>query len=204
MNSFLTIAGLVLASGESRRFGRSNKLLARLGGEPIVRRTTRAYLDADTQPVFVVVGYQATAVSAALDGLAVRLIPNPDFTEGQSASLRHGIEALGDVAGAVIGVGDQPLLTPNVIRNLMSVYRMGEASIVAPRYAGRRGNPVLFDRSLFSELAGVSGDQGGRSVIADHQDMVAWVDVPDPAIGTDVDSRDEYRRLRARIDGGKG
>lgn len=190
------VAGLVLASGESRRFGRSNKLLAELGGETIVRRTVRAYAEAGLDSVAVVVGFQAAAVAAALDGLGVKLVPNPDYSEGQSAALRHGIAAVRGADAALIGVADQPFLTPDVVRGLAHEWRRSGARIVAPRYAGRRGNPVLFSSELFDELEAVRGDVGGRPVITAHPDMVTWVDVDDARIGADVDSPEEYRHIR--------
>lgn len=199
------VAGIVLASGMSHRFGQENKLLAPVDGEAVIRRTVRAYVGADLAPVLVVVGYQAEHVTKALAGLEVELILNPDFGEGQSRALVHGVRALpGTTRAAVIGVGDQPLLRLEVVHRLVERFAQEGPLIVAPRYRGQRGNPVLFERSLFSELLTVEGDQGGRPVIERHAKEVVWIDVDDPCSGLDVDSIQDLEALRVVTSGGEG
>jgi molybdenum cofactor cytidylyltransferase len=194
----LAIGGIVLASGLSKRFGSRNKLLMPVGGVAIVRRTVEAYLGAGLDPVVVVIGNDSQAVGAALSGLSVIRVENPDFREGQSRALVRGVRALPvAISAAIIGVADQPFLTPTVIERLATSYREFRAHVVAPRYDGRRGNPVLFDRSLFPELMMVEGDQGGRGVLDQHQKEIVWVDVPDAHAGIDVNTEEDYRKLVA-------
>jgi molybdenum cofactor cytidylyltransferase len=183
------IAGIVLASGMSTRFGESNKLLASVGGVPVVARTAQAYVDAGVAPLIVVVGHDAREIEQALVHLPVRCVLNPEFHLGQSRALVRGIHELTeDIDAAVIGVADQPLLTGTIIRSLVRRYRLDRPLIVAPRYAGRNGNPVLFSRQLFGELLQVEGDQGGRVVLQRHRDAVAWVDIDDERAARDVDT----------------
>jgi molybdenum cofactor cytidylyltransferase len=187
----------------SRRFGQQNKLLARVQGEPIIRRTVRAYLEAGLVPVLVVMGHQAERVTHALVGLDVLMVANPDFHEGQSRALMRGIRALpGAVNAAVIGVGDQPLLQPDVVRRMIARFVEDGSLIVAPRFGGQRGNPVLFGRSLFAELLTVEGDQGGRPVIERHAAEVVWLDVEDPRSGLDVDTIQDLEALRTAAPNG--
>jgi molybdenum cofactor cytidylyltransferase len=173
----------------SRRFGAANKLLADVAGESVVRRSARAYVDGGLDPVMVVVGHEAEAVHQAVAGLPLRIVHNPEYEQGQSRALVHGIAALpGSVAAAVIGVGDQPWLQPGTIARLVETWRRTGVPIVAPRYSGERGNPVLFARSLFAELMDVTGDVGGRPVIQRHRDEVLWVPIPGTIQACDVDT----------------
>jgi molybdenum cofactor cytidylyltransferase len=180
----------------SRRFGERNKLLVPVGGAPVVARTVRAYLGAGLDPMLLVVGYQARQIAVAVSDLPVVTVFNPDFEEGQSRALVRGVRALpAETAAAVIGVADQPLLTGQVVGDIVAAHRSTGARLVAPRYAGRRGNPVLFERSLFLELLEVTGDQGGRPLLERYRDEIVWVDVPDARLGADVDTLDDFEAL---------
>lgn len=183
------VAGLVLASGMSQRFGATNKLRATIGGVSLLERTVQAYVGAQLRPLLVVVGHEAQAIELSLQRLPVRFVPNPDYELGQSRALVRGIKALSDdIDAVVIGVGDQPFLTADIIRSLLDRYERDRPILVAPRYAGQRGNPVLFDRKLFPELLEVEGDQGGRSVMQRHSASIAWVEVADDLAAHDVDT----------------
>lgn len=190
------IAGIVLASGSSRRFGTANKLVLSVDGQPIVRRVVSAYLHAQLSPILVVVGHDADAVVERLADLPVTPVHNPDYSLGQSRALVRGVEALPEqIAAAVIGVADQPFLSGAIVRRLVATFRQTGAPLVVPRYGGRRGNPVLFDRALFPELRSVTGDRGGRVVLERHKEAAIWVDIQDPSAAQDVDTVEDYRRL---------
>lgn len=181
----------------STRFGSSNKLLVHVGGVAIVERTARAYLESGLDPILVVVGHDAANIQRVLAGLPLRCIENTEYQLGQSRALFHGISALpAGIDAAVIGVADQPLLSRSIIRSLADRYLHHRPPIVAPRFAGRNGNPVLFDRELFRELLQVVGDQGGRGVMKRHRREVVWVEFEDERVGCDVDTPDDLEELR--------
>lgn len=189
-------AGIVLAAGSSTRFGTGNKLLATVEGTPLVRRTVRAYVEAGLYPVLVVTGYQETEIRHSLSGMAIQFVHNERFREGQSTSLHSALDSLPlSCQAAVIGVGDQPYLTPAVVRELVATFNLVAAPLVVPRYAGNRGNPVVFDRSLFAELRAVSGDVGGRPVLKRHEHEVHWIDFTDAQFGADVDIPEDIEHL---------
>lgn len=173
----------------SHRFGDSNKLLVEVGGSSVVRRSALAYEEAGLEPVVVVVGYQADAVRQSLTGLKVTVINNPEYEQGQSRALVRALGSLPDDTGAaVIGVGDQPWLRSATVNLLAETWQRMRAPIVAPLYDGERGNPVLFARSLFGELAQITGDIGGRPVIRKYLDDVVWVPIPDALQAADIDT----------------
>jgi molybdenum cofactor cytidylyltransferase len=188
------IAAIVLAAGASRRFG-AQKLLAELHGKPVIRWTVEHMVDSGVDDVIVVLGRDRDKVKDALDGLAVRFVVNENFSAGLSASLRSGVQALtADTNAAVIALGDQPTIECSVVDTLIEHYRSNGKPIVAPAYHGMRGNPVLFEASLFSELESVRGDFGAREVIARDPLRVATVCIDcDPP--EDVDTEEELERL---------
>lgn len=181
------IAGVVLAAGASRRFG-SQKLLVPVGGVPLVRRSVERLLETSLDEIIVVLGSDAPAVAAVLAGLPVRTITNVAYATGVSSSLRAGVDALGSATkAALVALADQPGVGADIVDRLIERYRAGGSPIVAPLYRGGvRGNPVLFDCSMFDELRAISGDEGARSVIARDPGRVALVAFPEAMPG-DVD-----------------
>jgi molybdenum cofactor cytidylyltransferase len=183
------VGGALLAAGTSSRFGDRNKLLATHEGKPLVRHAAETLLAAGLDPIVVVVGHEAERVRDALGDMPVEFVRNPSYESGQATSVRTAIEALRDregVEAAVIALGDMPFVEPATIDALVAAYAAGVGDALAPAHDGRRGNPVLFDRRFFDELAGVEGDTGGRGVLL-GSDSAALVAVPDPGVRRDVD-----------------
>jgi len=174
------IAALVLAAGAARRFG-AQKLVASVHGTPLVRASVERVLGVGPEFVIVVVGHDADQVRRALIGLPVEIVVNPRPDDGLSSSLRIGVEMLPSNAEAVlVALGDQPMDHDEIMPALVARFAMGSASIVAPRYLGVQGVPVLFARELFAELAALTGDVGARSVVVRDPSRVAYVDFDFP------------------------
>lgn len=188
------IVGVMLAAGAARRMGRPKQLLV-IDGRPLVRRAAEQALAAPIAELIVVTGAAASAVEDALAGLAVRCVFNPEYALGQSTSLRVGVMAAPLPYDALLLLlGDQPFVDPSVVVRLIAAWRAGAGAIVAPGYAGQRGTPVLFDRTVVPELLSVRGDQGARAVIATDPARVAVVPIDDPRAAVDIDTRDDYLR----------
>ena len=198
------VAALVLAAGRSTRFGSSNKLLADLGGEPVVKRTVRAVLASEVASVIVVTGHMADEVRDALKGLKVSFADSPNYRAGLSASLKAGLAALPRGIDAVlVALGDMPGVTGRDIDRLIAGLAPKEGrSIVVPVADGKRGNPVLFAAHLVGELGEVEGDAGAKHVIGRHGEEVAEVEVGSDRIFADVDTPEALERVR-RGGGGK-
>jgi molybdenum cofactor cytidylyltransferase len=192
------IAGVLLAAGRSQRMGQP-KLLLPWRGEPLVRFMARQALQTRLDELVVVVGHRAEHVIAALDGLPLKIVRNEHFLDGQSTSLSTGIGAVSPAtSAALVLLADQPLLKPATIDALIDRYLTARPLIVAPRIEGRRGNPVLFDRTLFAALQTITGDQGARSVLKAHEHAICWVDTTDGGILLDIDTPETYSQLVER------
>lgn len=189
------IAGVLLAAGGARRFG-SQKLVQPLDGCPLVRHAAES-LAAETEMLVVVVGNDADAVGAAVGDVATQIVENTAWSNGLATSLRAGISSLGpDIDAAIVCLGDQPRIDRQVIRRVIAEWRESGLPIVSARYRGARGHPVLFDKSVFSELGTVEGDAGARMLIERDAARVGFVDV-DAAVPGDVDSPDDLMLLEA-------
>jgi molybdenum cofactor cytidylyltransferase len=190
------VAALVLAAGRARRFG-AQKLVAPLGETTVIGAVVDAVRASGVEYVVGVTGPSGEAVRSAV-ACAVTWAENPDPARGMSSSVAAGIAALPPNVGAVLVVlGDQPTVSPGVVRRLVETWRLGGGPIVAPSYRGVRGNPVLFDRSMFAMLAALEGEGGARDLIASDQSRVALVEVSE-APPMDVDTPSDYGELLRR------
>jgi molybdenum cofactor cytidylyltransferase len=196
------VAAVVLAAGRSTRMGGPNKLLADIGGRPMVRIVTEQVVGSRARPVIVVTGHQRDRVEAALSGLAVTFVHNPDFADGLSTSLKAGIAALpGDVDGAIVCLGDMPQIDAKLIDRLIGAFDPERgALVVVPTIAGKRGNPVVWSRRFFPDLASIEGDVGARHLIAGYQEAVVEVPTGNAAL-IDVDTPDALDAVKAEIEG---
>jgi molybdenum cofactor cytidylyltransferase len=185
------VAALVLAAGRSSRFrnaggAEETKLVAMLGGKPIVLRVVEAALASRARPVIVVVGHARGAVEAALGGLPVTIVFNPDYATGLASSLRTGLTAApADAGGALVLLGDMPNVEARLVDALIGALEARpNAQAIAPAEGGRRGNPVLLGRRLFERARRLEGDEGARRLLASLKESEV-VEI-DPPPGSDV------------------
>lgn len=199
------IAAVVLAAGRSTRMagaaGDRHKLLEPVAGEAMVRHAVLAALASQAAPVIVVTGHNGDAVTAALAGLDVAVVHNPNYRDGLATSVAAGVAAVGAADGALFLLADMPRVSSHVIDRLIAAYSPADdREIVVPTHGGRRGNPVLWGRRLFAELSALTGDAGGRRLLDRHPAALVEVDVGTPAIFLDIDTPEALDQLRAEID----
>jgi molybdenum cofactor cytidylyltransferase len=196
------IAALVLAAGRSTRMGAVNKLIAEIGGKPLVRIAAEQALASRADPVIVVTGHEREKVEAALKDLPVRLAHNPDFAEGLGTSLKAGIAAVPDNAdGVIVCLGDMPQVNSVLIDQLLAAFDPGKgALVVVPSIDGRRGNPVVWSRRFFSDLMQIQGDVGARHLIGNYAEAVVEVPVAGGAALVDVDTPESLKAVKAEIE----
>jgi molybdenum cofactor cytidylyltransferase len=205
------VGAVVLAAGASTRMGATKQLL-RLGERTVLERTLGNVRGADVAETVVVLGAAAAAIEREIDFAsmgAVRVVVNAEYESGMASSLRVGLAALGPaVDGALIVLGDQPLVRGETLGRIIECYRVTgdrlrvtadrsqSVEIVIPMYGERRGNPVLLDRGVFEEAMALEGDVGCRAIFGRHAAGIVTVDVDDPGILVDIDSKEDYARVR--------
>jgi nicotine blue oxidoreductase len=179
----VTVAGLVLAAGEGRRFG-GPKALVLLDGERLVDRAVRTLREAGLGTAYVVQGAAPLTVPGA------EVVDNPGWAEGMGSSLRAGLTAVAsDVTAVVVLLVDQPGLTPAAVRRVVDAAGPSpEDAVVVASYDGRRGHPVLLGRRHWTEAcASAVGDVGARDFLAARSADVVEVACDDVASGEDID-----------------
>jgi molybdenum cofactor cytidylyltransferase len=200
------VAGVVLAAGRGTRMGSRDKLLVEVDGRPLVAAAVDAALASRLDPVVVVVGHRSDAVRAALGDLPVTIIENPDYRDGLSASIRAGVTALPPgFDGVAILLGDMPRVRSSHIDSLVSAFAPADRrAICVPTYAGSRGNPVLWGADYVSELQRLTGDIGGRTLLARYAEHVREVEMPDAGVLVDVDQPGDLATLLGKETSGGG
>lgn len=192
------IAAVVLAAGMSTRMG-SNKLVADIRGEPLIRHVVRSVEASAARPIVVVTGHDRERIGAALAGTEAALVHNPAYKDGMSTSLRVGVNAVTESDGAIVLLGDMPAVSGALIDRMISAFDPANAgAICVAVHRGRRGNPVLFARRFFPELRELSGDVGARSIVGKYPDLVCEVEADNEAPLTDLDTRDDLERYLHR------
>ena len=196
------VAALVLAAGRSTRMGAVNKMLAEIGGKPLVRIAAGQAVASHAHPVIVVTGHEREKVEAALNGLPVRFVRNADYAEGLGTSLKAGIAAVPEEADAVVVcLGDMPQVDAALINRLIAAFDPERgALVVVPSIDGRRGNPVVWSRRFFHDLMTIQGDVGARHLIGNYAEVVVEVPVAGEAALTDVDTPESLLAVKAEIE----
>jgi molybdenum cofactor cytidylyltransferase len=191
------VSGVVLAAGPSRRFGDSPpKQLLRIGGVPLVRRIVERAAASRLREVLVVVGKAADEVVTSCAGLQVEFVRNPRYAQGQSLSVKLGLAAIDPTSrGAMFIPVDQPGLSVELLDSMIERYLETGGPIVVPTYAGQRGAPVIFDRSLFEELGKIEGDTGGRQLFARHAAGIVELPLDSELALRDLDTMEDLEEL---------
>ncbi len=189
------VSAILLAAGAGSRFG-GEKLLATYGGRPLIEASLSNLADAPVDETVVVVGDGAGRIRAACEPYGLGVVENPDWAEGISTSVKAGLRALGPgTRAAIVLLADQPLVGAGTVGRLLAAFE-GGARVAAATYGGELRNPVLFSREVWPLLmTELSGDEGARSFLRRHPELVTRVPcdgVGDPA---DVDTAEDLRRL---------
>ncbi len=201
MATSASFAAIILAAGRSRRMGAENKLLADLGGAPLVARTLANAAASQARPLIVVTGHMADEVGAAIGAAAATIVHNRGFADGMASSLQAGLAAVPPEAdGALILLGDMPLISPTMIDRLIGeAQARPDAPAAVLTVGGEWAHPVLLRRRLFADVAALGGDAGARRLLSQRADILT-VAVDDPRCLMDADDPAALAAIRARFE----
>ncbi|MFI8744779.1 NTP transferase domain-containing protein [Pseudomonas sp. NPDC077186] len=191
----LAVAALMLAAGYSRRFG-ADKRRATLADGRSLLSASLALPCAALDEVWLVLRPDETPAELGLPA-SVRIVQDPASAQGMGHSLAAGARRLlaeSSAQAVAIFLADMPSIRRDSLDTLLA--QADAERILLPSYGGSRGHPVLFGRRLWPQLAALSGDTGARSVIQHNPDAVRIVALDDPGLVLDVDTAEDWQRLR--------
>lgn len=190
------VGAVILAAGQSRRMGDTNKMTLKVNGESMVNHAIKAAIKSGCETVVVVTGHEAEAVREVSEPLEVKYVHNPSFEVGLSTSLAAGVgELSGQVTHALILLGDMPLVDQGVVEKLLLQSRKNPNSIIVATASGKRGNPVIWPADCFDEMQAIEGDTGARHLIGMHEHRVIEVEIGEAA-GLDLDTPASVKQFR--------
>ncbi len=200
----MIICAIVLAAGESRRMG-SQKLLLPFGRTTVMGHVVDELLRSDLDAVYVVVGHEGNRISEELSRRSVTLVTNPDYRLGMLSSVRCGLWALPQQCDkALVVLGDQPAITSELANQMIQSFRATDKGILVPLYRGKRGHPILFSIHYRNEIMASFDDVGLRGLLQAHPDDIFELNVSTPAVLSDIDCPDDYRRELASLEDDTG
>ena len=189
------LAAVILAAGESRRMG-SPKALLPHQGRPFLRHL----LDITRHPKIgltrVVLGANAEEILSRLELDPAIVVINENWSEGQLSSIHAALRSLpaGATDGMVLCLVDHPLISANLINELIEQFYATGKPIVVPMYQGRRGHPVIFSSTLYAELLAAPLDIGARAVVRAHASEVHEVPTIEEGVVLNLNDPDTLRR----------
>ena len=190
----LETVAIILAAGLSTRMGAQNKLLLPIGGDPMIRHMVMTY-GAVASSVLVVTGHERLAIETALAGTDAKTVFNPSFARGQQTSVVCGLRAAPQSAQYLIGLGDQPYLSPRNLRELLHRHATDPRRITVPRTGDQRGNPIVVPDALRRTLLEDVQSPGCRKFTRNNPEQVKFHETDAPGYFTDIDTPQAYAAL---------
>ncbi|MCI5048221.1 MAG: nucleotidyltransferase family protein [Aquisalinus sp.] len=183
------LAAIILAAGESTRFGQSNKLLARLNGKPVLTHTLETVCALGLGQVILVSGHDRQMVESLAADYPVSHHHNAAYRYGMGSSIACGARELhAETEGVFVCLGDMPYLPAAVFHAMVARFAAeAQQAIMRPSFGGKPGHPVLFPAHLYSDLAQLSDDLGAREIITRYQSRLVTLDWPDNTVLADID-----------------
>lgn len=189
------IGAVILAAGKSERMGEA-KLFLPFNNQTVIEEVIDQVKASQVCYIHLVYGDWEEKWQKIAGKKGIPIIHNPDYQQGQSTSVRVGVQSLpDDLEGIIFILGDQPLMKSEVIDRLINVFYLCRPSIIVPTYQGKRGNPVLFHRKWREKLLTLAGDRGAREILQQYPQEVLKVDFAEGIYNMDIDTKEDYQRL---------
>ncbi len=187
---------IILAAGESSRFGQPKQLL-KFNGKSLICRAVKTAIESVCFPVVVVLGANFDLLESEIENLDCEIAENRNRHGGMSFSIKSGIEKMleiaPDISAVIISLCDQPLIESADFNLLCEKYEISHKPIIASVYDDASGVPALFAGEMFEKLKNLKGDQGAKKLIAEHPEAVEEVFLEKAAF--DIDTAADYRRF---------
>ena len=193
------IIAVILSAGESSRMGRPKALLP-IDGVRFIERIVATLKSTRVDEIITVLGHNAEEMRQKVSDLPVKIVVNQDYKQGQLSSLIAAIRSIESgenhhrVDAILVHLVDHPYINVDLVNLMIDRFYETKPLIVAPRYRGRRGHPVIFSRALFAELLAAPLDQGAKTVVHAHRDQTLEIDTDDAGVTVDIDTPEEYRK----------
>jgi molybdenum cofactor cytidylyltransferase len=194
------IAGIILAAGMSKRFGKT-KQLHDLGGSTMLSKVIDASIKSELEAIVVVLGHESEAVRASLGSRPVEprlsIVVNPDYLQGMSTSLQCGLMEFRDrFSSIMVLMGDQPLISHEMINRILLAFRSSGKDICLPVFKGKNMQPVCISNRFYDEIFQVKGDMGAREIIRNNPGAVLPVDMEEGQGFIDIDCEEDLRLIK--------
>ena len=191
------VTAVILAAGQSQRMGQTKQLLP-WGGTTVLGQTIRNLKQTAVHNLVVVTGHEAAAVEAIADATRIPHLHNPEYAAGEMlSSLQTAVQQLPEqITAVLVMLADQPMVKPETIDQILAAYWQGHGDLIAPVFAGQRGNPVLIGRAYFEELLNLLPGDAPRTLLKRHTDKLHLVTVATDSILRDLDDPEQYEQER--------
>jgi len=192
------ISGILLAAGESSRMQGAFKPLLKWGKRTVIGECVHQMRNSQLAEIFVVLGYREMEIRQSLAGAGVQYAINEDYQRGMLSSIKTGLAQLSpNEDAALIALVDQPMITKEIINNLIDAFGAGDKGIALPTYRGKHGHPIIVAAKYFDDIMQLdeNSPEGMREFIVEHRNDTLEVPVDTPAVIEDIDLPEDYERL---------
>ncbi len=189
-----SIGIIILAAGEAKRFDYFPKQLLKFNDKTLIQNAVESALNSETDLVCVVLGANAEKINAEIENLSIEIVINENWQSGMASSLQKGLQKLLEInpnlSAVLVQLCDQPLITTQILNQLINSFKNSKSLIVASEYEETIGVPAIFEKSLFDELLKLKSSEGAKKVILKHLDSVKKISIPEAAL--DIDTNKDF------------